>query len=145
MCKKKPLLVRPFNYYIWPSQLITLQHSMQNMDFLMITNMVIIQCTLITKKCMIYHFNHRVTADAKVYRTWLYVKCAKIYDHFCTRSPGPQLESMVSILFWSNIKLATLLKWTSKLKLRTVKCHELHEVREGSQSVHFNFSQTFLV
>ena len=87
----------------------------------MITNMVMIQCTLITKKCMIHHFNQRVTADAKMYRTWLYVKCAKIYDHICTqfwrsvrasghgnvslkqltrptrvRSPGPQTVSMLS-------------------------------------------------
>ena len=34
---------------------------------------------------MIHHFNQRVTADAKMYRTCLYVKCTMIYDHICTQ------------------------------------------------------------
>ena len=34
---------------------------------------------------MIHHFDKRVTADAKRYHTWLYVKCTKIYDHICTQ------------------------------------------------------------
>ena len=34
---------------------------------------------------MIPHFDQRVTADAKMYHTWLYVKCTIIYDHVCTQ------------------------------------------------------------
>ena len=34
---------------------------------------------------MIHHFNQNVTADAKMYHTWLYVKCKIIYDHICTQ------------------------------------------------------------
>ena len=34
---------------------------------------------------MIHHFNQRVTADAKMYHTLLYVKCTIIYDHICTQ------------------------------------------------------------
>ena len=47
--------------------------------------MVIICCTLIIMKWLIHHFDQRVTADAKRYHTWLYVKCTKIYDHICTQ------------------------------------------------------------
>ena len=46
-------------------------------------NMVIIQCTFDFQKCMIHHFNQRVTADVKMYHTWLYVNCTMIYDHIC--------------------------------------------------------------
>ena len=34
---------------------------------------------------MMHHFNQRVTADAKRYHTWLYVKCTMIYGHICTQ------------------------------------------------------------
>ena len=34
---------------------------------------------------MIHHFNQNVTADTKMYHTWLYVKCTMIYDHICTQ------------------------------------------------------------
>ena len=34
---------------------------------------------------MIHHLDQRVTADAKRYHTWLYVKCTIIYDHICTQ------------------------------------------------------------
>ena len=47
--------------------------------------MVIVHCTLNKQTWMIPHFNQRVTADAKMYHTWLYVKCTKIYDHICTQ------------------------------------------------------------
>ena len=84
------------------------------------TNMVVDLCTLNIQTCMIHYFNQNVTADAKMYHTWLYVECTKIYDHICTqfwrsvsasghgnvglkqlppptrvRSPGPQPVSMM--------------------------------------------------
>ena len=66
----------------WPSQhcwnLITLQWCKY-------TNMVIVHCTLNKQTWMIPHFDQRVTADAKMYHTWLYVKCTIIYDHVCTQ------------------------------------------------------------
>ena len=66
----------------WPSQhcwnLITLQWCKY-------TNMVIVHCTLNKQTWMIPHFDQRVTADAKMYHTWLYDKCTIIYDHICTQ------------------------------------------------------------
>ena len=47
--------------------------------------MVIDHCTLIKQAWMILHFNQRVTADAKMYHTRLYIKCTTIYDHICTQ------------------------------------------------------------
>ena len=46
--------------------------------------MVIDHCTHIIQTWMIHHFDQRVTADAKMYHTWLYDKCTIIYDHICT-------------------------------------------------------------
>ena len=86
------------------------------------TNMVVASCMLNIQTCMIYHINQNFSADAKMYHTWLYVKCTIIYDHKCTqfwrsvsalghgnlilnkltpavrvRSPGPHSESMFQI------------------------------------------------
>ena len=47
--------------------------------------MVIVHCTLNKQTWMIPHFDQRVTADAKMYHTWLYVKCTIIYGHVCTQ------------------------------------------------------------
>ena len=47
--------------------------------------MVIDYFTLNKQSCMIHHFDQRITADAKMYHTLLYVKCTMIYDHICTQ------------------------------------------------------------
>ena len=65
--------------------LVTLQSYMQNWLRYLSTNMVINHCTLSIQTCMIHHFNQNVTADTKMYRTWLYVKCTMVYDHICTQ------------------------------------------------------------
>ena len=78
--QKMPLLQANKNS-TWPSQhcwnLITLQWCKN-------TNMVIVHCTLNKQTWMIPHFDQRVTADAKMDHTWLYVKCTIIYGHVCT-------------------------------------------------------------
>ena len=65
--------------------LVTLQSYKQIWLKDLSTNMVINHCTLYKQVCMIHHFNQNVTADAKMYHTWLYVKCKIIYDHICTQ------------------------------------------------------------
>ena len=65
--------------------------------------MVINHCTLYKQVCMIHHFNQNVTADAKMYHTWLYVKCTMIYDHICT-----QFWRSVSAFGHGNLGLKTL-------------------------------------
>ena len=65
--------------------LVTLQSYKQIWLKDLSTNMVINHCTLFKQVCMIHHFNQNVTADAKMYHTWLYVKCKIIYDHICTQ------------------------------------------------------------
>ena len=45
--------------------------------------MVVASCMLNIHKCMIYHLNQNVSADAERYHTCLYVECTMIYDHIC--------------------------------------------------------------
>ena len=47
------------------------------------TKLVTEQCKLNMQYCMIHHINQNCSADAKMYHTWLYVKCTMIYDHIC--------------------------------------------------------------
>ena len=49
------------------------------------TKLVTEQCKLNMQYCMIHHINQNCSADAKMYHTWLYVKCTMIYDHKCTQ------------------------------------------------------------
>ena len=65
--------------------------------------MVIDRCTINKQTCMIHHFNQNVTADAKMYHTWLYVECKIIYDHICT-----QFWRSVSAVGHGNVILKTV-------------------------------------
>ena len=47
------------------------------------TKLVTEQCKLNMQYCMIHYINQNCSADAKMYHTWLYVKCTMIYDHIC--------------------------------------------------------------
>ena len=47
--------------------------------------MIVASCMLNIQTCMIYHFNQRVTADAKMYHTYLYVEHTWSYNHICTQ------------------------------------------------------------
>ena len=49
------------------------------------TNMVVALCMFNIHKCVIYHFNQNVTADAKRYHTYVYVEHTWYCDHICTR------------------------------------------------------------
>ena len=49
------------------------------------TKMVVASCMFNIHKCMIHYINQNVTADVKMYHTWLYAKCTMIYDHICTQ------------------------------------------------------------
>ena len=85
---KKRHIYKPLNYDLTPLnncwKLITLQSPIKDWPQNLNTNMVIDHCTHIIQTWMIHHFDQRVTADAKIYHTWLYDKCTIIYDHIRT-------------------------------------------------------------
>ena len=72
-----------------PSQhcwsLITLQGCKRNWPKSVNTNMVVPSCMLDIHKCMTYHLNQNVSADAKRYHTFVYVEHTWSYDHICTQ------------------------------------------------------------
>ena len=47
--------------------------------------MVIVSCMFNIHKCMIHHFNQWISADAKMYHTFVYVEHTWSYGHFCTQ------------------------------------------------------------
>ena len=69
----------------WPSQhcwnLITLQWCKY-------TNMVIASCMINIHKCIIYHINQNVSADAERYHTFVYVEHTWIYNHISAQFWG---------------------------------------------------------
>ena len=65
---------------------------------------------------MIHHFNQRVTADVKLYHTWLYVKCTIIYDHICT-----QIWRSVSGSRHGNVSLNTF-PWETRVRSPLPQC-----------------------
>ena len=69
------------------------------------TKLVTEQCKLNMQYCMIHHINQNCSADAKMYHTWLYVKCTMIYDHKCTR-------------FWRSVSASAALTPAVRVRIR---------------------------
>ena len=69
------------------------------------TKLVTEQCKLNMQYCMIHHINQNCSADAKMYHTWLYVKCTMIYDHKCTQ-------------FWRSVSVSAALTQATRVRSR---------------------------
>ena len=78
--------------------------------------MVIASCVVNIHKCIIYHINQNVSADAERYHTCLYVECTMIYDHICI-----QFWRSVSVSGHGNLKFDMLTRPT-RVRIRPGQC-----------------------